>query len=198
MFCTFAHQNSSLPWEKYLGDLVILSSMLSYHRLRLIAMFVQLGHGKLIAGRNHDISAEDLCAKFTMRKWWCQKSAKFLVSAAEDKNKHFQGWCLWNLSTWKTERCTAMYLQPSGGTLSKSSLTWSKLSRYGREDLELLGLTFTKDLFLASSQVERYLSCVWRVRENLLPPDLPPLGDWPGEQATPHQTPGETDQKAGW
>ena len=52
---------------KVFGDLVILSSMLSYHRLRLIVMFVQLGQVKLIAGRNHD-SAEDLCARFTMRK----------------------------------------------------------------------------------------------------------------------------------
>ena len=67
MFGTFAHQNPSLPWEKYLGDLVILSSMLSYHRLRLIAMFVQLRQVKLIAGRNHD-SAEDLCARFTIKK----------------------------------------------------------------------------------------------------------------------------------
>ena len=89
------------------------------------------------------------------------KSAKFLVSAAADKSKLFQGWCLWNLSTWKTERCTAMYLQPSGGTLPKSSPAWSiwLLSRYGREDLDVLGLTFRKDLYLASSQVEKYL-CV--------------------------------------
>ena len=63
----FAHQKPSLSWEKYFVDLVILSSLLSYHRLRLIAMFVQLGQGKLIAGQNYN-SAEDLCARFTMRK----------------------------------------------------------------------------------------------------------------------------------
>ena len=186
MFCTFAHQNLILTMGKVL------------ERPCYFELDVELS---LAASHRH------VCSTWTRQTHCCKKimivvkkSAKFLVSGAEDKSKLFQGWCLCNLNTWKAKRCTAMYLQPSGGTLSKSLPAWSilLLSRYGREDLDVLGLTFRKDLYLASSQVERYLSCVWRISENLLPPDLPPLGDWPGEQATPHQTPGETDQKAGW